>query len=262
MIRIKGSGATYGDVWFDEEPPANANVDIVRYHCRHTPVADSRSVPCLSMVSDLSVADDSLADTFSKDCRYKVRRADSKDGLALDWILDPKDRLEEFRQFFDAFAKQKSQEPCDQQWLQAACDAGQLVLSTASCNGEALVWHAYLTYGTSVWLQYTGSCFRDKQNDYRALIGRANRWLHWQDMLHFKQSGTTRYDWGGMFEDETTPERAGINTFKRSFGGRIERTYKCTVPVTLKGRLYLPLRDAWNSRKSVLQARKISTAAA
>jgi lipid II:glycine glycyltransferase (peptidoglycan interpeptide bridge formation enzyme) len=77
------------------------------------------------------------------------------------------------------------------------------------------------------------------------LIGRANRWLHWQDMLRLKQMGLERYDWGGLFEDDSTPERAGINSFKKHFGGRQERTYDCTVPVTLRGRIYLPLRDAW-----------------
>jgi lipid II:glycine glycyltransferase (peptidoglycan interpeptide bridge formation enzyme) len=262
MIRIKGSGAIYGDVWFDEDPPADPNVDILRYYCRHAPIAAARSVPFLSMVTDLGVEPEAIADTFSKDCRYKVRRADSKDGLKLDWILDPRERLQEFREFFDAFARQKSHEPCDQQWLQAACDAGQLVLTTASRDGEALVWHAYLISGKSAWLQYSGSCFRDKQNDYRALVGRANRWLHWKAMLHFKDAGMARYDWGGLFEDESTPERAGINAFKKSFGGHVDRTYQCTVPVTIKGRLYLPLRDAWRNRKTALQARKVSAATA
>jgi hypothetical protein len=214
------------------------------------------------MVTDLTFEPHAIAEGFSKDCRYKIRRADSKDALKFECVLNPRDRLQEFSQFFDEFAMQKSQQSCDQQWLQAACDAGQLVLTSASRGDERLVWHAYLISGRSTWLQYTGSCFRDKDKDYRALIGRANRWLHWKDMLHFKDSGMTRYDWGGLFEDESSPERAGINAFKKSFGGRVERTYKCTVPVTLRGRLYLPLRDAWNSRKTVLQARKMGAATA
>ena len=64
-------------------------------------------------------------------------------------------------------------------------------------------------------------------------------------MLRFKERGLKRYDWGGLFEDESVPERAGVNNFKKDFGGRQERTYNCTVPVTLRGRLYLPLRNAW-----------------
>jgi lipid II:glycine glycyltransferase (peptidoglycan interpeptide bridge formation enzyme) len=64
-------------------------------------------------------------------------------------------------------------------------------------------------------------------------------------MLQLKERGAERYDWGGLFADESTPERAGINAFKKAFGGRQERSFECTVPVTVRGRLVLPLRDAW-----------------
>jgi len=166
----------------------------------------------------------------------------------MDFIAEPESRLNEFGTFFDAFARQESLAPCDRQWLVAACKARQLALSSASRNGEALVWHAHVLCGKTAGLYYSVSCFRNRDNDYRALVGRANRWLHWKDMLHFKDVGMERYDWGGLFEDESTPERAGINNFKRDFGGRQERTYHCSVPVTVTGRVWLPLRDAWRQR--------------
>ncbi len=71
-------------------------------------------------------------------------------------------------------------------------------------------------------------------------------------MLRFKKMGIKRYDWGGLFEDESVPERAGINQFKKDFGGQQVRTYDCTVPVTFRGRIWLALRDAWR-RRSVCQ---------
>jgi len=250
VIRIKGRTAVYGEVWYDEDLPRDPGVDIVVYRQRQAPVSDARTTPFLTMVTDLSVAEDAIAERFGKDCRYKIRRAETKDDLRMEFITDPKSRLDEFCAFYDAFAEQKSTWLSDRQWLLAACKAGQLVLTSASRNGEALVWHAYLTSGKAAWLQYTGSCFRDKDNDYRALVGRANRWLHWREMLEFKKMGITRYDWGGLFEDESTPENAGINRFKKDFGGQPVRTYDCTVPVTLKGRIWLPLRDAWRRRKS------------
>jgi hypothetical protein len=255
MIRIAGRGAAYGDLWFDEELPRDPGVDIVRYRCRDAPIERERCTPCLSLVSDLAVDADALVGAFGKDCRYKIRRADTKDGLQMEFITAPADRLREFRAFFDSFARQKSHEPSDGPWLRAACEAGQLVLTRASQGGEDLVWHAYIVCGGGTWLQYTGSCFRDRENDYRALVGRANRWLHWKDMLQFKERGITRYDWGGVFADESAPNRSGIDEFKRSFGGRDARTYDCTVPLTLRGRVYLPLRDAWRSRTAVLPGR-------
>ena len=248
MIYFKGRGVVYGELWYDEELPRDPEVDIVLYRQKATPIANARATPLLSMITDLSVPEDAITEKFGKDCRYKIRRAETKDGLNMEFITEPEGRLEEFRSFFDAFAKQKSYWPCDQTWLRAARDAGQLVLTLASRNGEALVWHAYLVSGKSAWLQYTGSCFRDKDNDHRALIGRANRWLHWKEMQRFKEMGMERYDWGGLFEDESIPGNAGINRFKRDFGGREVRTYDCTAPVTLRGRVWLGLREAWRRR--------------
>jgi lipid II:glycine glycyltransferase (peptidoglycan interpeptide bridge formation enzyme) len=248
MIRIKGLGAVYGEVWFDEEPPRDAGVDILVYRQRAAPIADARTTPFLTMVTDLSVEEGAIAEKFGKDCRYKIRRAETKDGLSMEFITDPESRLDEFRAFYDAFARQKSVAPSYHQWLVAACKACQLVLTSATRNGEALVWHAYLICGKAACLEYTGSCFRNKENDYRALVGRANRWLHWREMLRFKEMGITRYDWGGLFEDESVPERAGINQFKKDFGGQPVRTYDCTVPVTRKGRIWLPVRNAWRRR--------------
>jgi len=245
MIRIDGRGAVYGEVWFDEELPGDAAVDIVHYHQRRAPIADAQITLFLSLVTDLSVEQDAITDKFGKDCRYKIRRAETKDGLCMEFTTDPEKRLDEFRAFFDAFARQKSLEPADHQWLLAACKARELALSSASQNGEALVWHAHVMSGNTARLQYSASSFRNRENGYRALVGRANRWLHWREMLRFKERGLKRYDWGGLFEDESVPERAGVNNFKKDFGGRQERTYNCTVPVTLRGRLYLPLRNAW-----------------
>ena len=64
-------------------------------------------------------------------------------------------------------------------------------------------------------------------------------------MLACKRAGLECYDWGGVFADESTPERAGINSFKRMFGGLPVRAYQCTMPATLRGRIWLPVRDTW-----------------
>jgi hypothetical protein len=246
MILFRGRAATYGEVWFDEPPPREGAVDIVQYRFRNEPVAQARvTTPLLTMVSDLTLDEEAIAGRFGRDCRYKVRRADTKDGLRLAFSAAPQDHLEEFAAFFDAFARQKGHRPCDRPWLQAACAANQLILSAALRGDAALVWHAHVFWGTTAGLQYTASHFRGQDNDLRALVGRANRWLHWKDMRNLKAMGFERYDWGGMFEDESTPEREGINRFKRDFGGEPLRVYECTAPASARGRVVLPLRDAW-----------------
>jgi lipid II:glycine glycyltransferase (peptidoglycan interpeptide bridge formation enzyme) len=245
VILLSGRGASYGELWFDEAPPVDAGVDIFQYRFRRAPVANTRATPLLTMVSDLAPQEAEFLQRFGKDCRYKIRRADTKDGLRLEFTSEPGQRLDEFANFFDTFAHQKGHSPCDRAWLRAACDAGQLLLSVALRGDEPLVWHAHVLCAGTAGLQYTASHFRGQDNDFRALVGRANRWLHWHDMLKLKSLGFERYDWGGLFPDESTPERAGINRFKRDFGGEEIRVYECALPVSLKGRVYLPLRDAW-----------------
>lgn len=251
MIRYRGRVTVYGELWYDEEPPPEHHVDIIVYRQRAVPVPGARYKPLLSLVIDLTVPEGELMDQFGKDCRYKIKRAEARDGLQMEVLRDPAARLEEFCSFYDAFARQKSIATADRQWLRAACDARRLVLGVASRHGEPVVWHAHLVTADCIWLQYTGSCFRGKENDYRAMVGRANRWLHWREMLEFRKLGIRRYDWGGLFEDESTPERAGINRFKKEFGGHSVRAYDCVVPVTTAGWLWLPLRDAWRSRGAV-----------
>jgi hypothetical protein len=246
MIRVSGKAAIYGELWFDEPLPRDPGVDIVNYrHCA-APILSAECIHNLSLVIDLTADEEAILRGFTSACRQEIRRAEAKDGFHLEFLASPGSRLTDFFEFFDLFARQKSLPPCDRPWLSAAHRAGRLTLSSVSLDGgPPLVWHAYIRCGQTVWLHHSVSCFREKGSGTRAQTGRANRWLHWQDILSFKRLGVKRYDLGGLFQDESVPEQEGINRFKKSFGGRIERQFNCTVPLTLKGRLYLQLRDAW-----------------
>jgi hypothetical protein len=245
VIRVQGRAVVYGEVWFDEPPAGDASVDILVHRQRSAPVPDSRAVPFLTMRTDLALTEAAILAQCQDNCRYQIRRADAKDGLSHEFITDAQAGLDEFIAFFDAFARRKCIVPADRAWLAAACRARRIVLTAARRNGEALAWHAYLVAGDCARIEHTASSFREKDPAQRALIGRANRWLHWRNMLRFKATGIRWYDWGGLFEDESTPDRAGINRFKRSFGGQQVRRYDCTVPASLRGRIWLPVRDAW-----------------
>src|SRR5688572_17039497 len=144
MLRIKGKAVTYGEVWFDEEVPAHPGVDILVCHRRAAPEPDVPHKPFLTIVNDLTVAEDAVAEPFINTCRYQIRRADTKDGLTAEFCAELAARLDEFCEFFDGFARQKSIVPSDREWLTEAIAAGRLVLTSASSQGTVLVWHAYL----------------------------------------------------------------------------------------------------------------------
>ena len=244
MIPIQGRAVVYGEVWFDEEPPNPAGVHVLVYRCRRIPIPNARTETFRSLRSDLTGAADAIASAFHEGCRYQIRRAEAKDHLQYEVIAEARDALEEFSDFYDGFARQKGLWLADRHWLARVAAERQLVLSCASRDGERLVWHAHVRSGRTVRLASSASRFRGTDNEYRSLVGRANRWLHWRDMLFFKEAGVECYDWGGVFADESTPEREGINRFKRMFGGQPAVSYDCTVPVGVRGWLWLALRDA------------------
>lgn len=244
MITIKGRFATYGEIWFDEQPPSGAAVDILTFRLRPTPVDGTLCTRFLSLVSDLSIDAEALMAQFGSTNRYKIKRAAARDQLTFEFTQDAAPYLEEFCLFYDEFATQKKLQESYRRALSAACASGQLVLSAASCEGRRLVWHAYIKWDATAALLHSASHFRDKDGVDRALVGRANRWLHWRDMLAFKEAGVRTYDWGGMFDDESVPGQASINNFKREFGGRPVEAYNCTTPRSLKGRIYVALRNA------------------
>jgi hypothetical protein len=187
---------------------------------------------------------------FGNTNRYQIKRAESKDGLLHEFIREPRAQLDEFCAFYDGFARQKRLPPSYRRGLEAACDAGRLVLSAAVSNGQRMVWHAHIvSCGTAVLL-HSASHFR-AEHAARALVGRANRWLHWRDMREFKQMALSRYDWGGIFADEKVLAQANVNNFKREFGGREHQAYTCVVATTLKGRAYLTGRSLVRQVKRV-----------
>ena len=260
MIRIQGRVVVYGEVWLDEEPPedaALAGVDVAVYRNRPAPVPNAwpsptgrpPDRPVYSLRSDLMATPEAIMGSFDETCRRHVRRAERQDGLQYEVIPEAADALDEFAEYYDQFARQKGLWPADRHWLARATQARQLILSCASHAGERRVWHAHLRAGSTVQMVHSVSLFRGADDEHRALVARANRWLHWRDMLNFKAMGLRQYDWGGVFVPETSAEEAGINRFKRSFGGRPVVAYHCTMPVSLRGRLWLMFRGAFPRRR-------------
>jgi hypothetical protein len=243
MIVIAGRFARYGEIWFDEQPQPRVSVDVLLFRQRSSPLEGYACEPFLSLVQDLSASPEQIMRAFGQTNRYKIKRAGSKDGLSRTSFDEPREHVEEFIAFYDAFAREKSLEPAYRRSLYAACAARQLVLSHVAHQERKLVWHAYIKSGDKIGLLHSASLFRNAFEGDRALIGRANRWLHWQDILAFQKSGYRVYDWGGLFVDESKPQNANVNSFKREFGGTPVRTYNCSTALTLRGRAYLAIRQ-------------------
>jgi hypothetical protein len=89
IIPINVRGVVYGELWYDEEPPGDSGVDIVLYRQREAPIGTPKRPHSSHFVTDLADGEDAIVAGFGKDCRYKIRRAETKDGLRMEFITDP-----------------------------------------------------------------------------------------------------------------------------------------------------------------------------
>jgi hypothetical protein len=233
-------------VFFDDSPDLRG-IDIVRYFHRRERIGASVS-DSPTLVIDLTRTPDELLADMRKDTRYEIRRAAEKD-LVTYQCLDSRDgaTLLRFCDAYDQFAALKNLAPADRRTLTAYAYGDVLDLSTVSSpDGNVLVWHAYVRSHSRARLLHSASALRETADkDARTLLGRANRFHHWKDMLRFKEAGLREYDLGGYAKAAPSDELRQVNRFKESFGGRVADEYNSVAARTLKGRLVLGLERAY-----------------
>jgi hypothetical protein len=228
-----------GKVWFDDQP-TDIKVDVIRYVHRKEPVVGAQNREVHTLVVDLRKTPADLLAAMTKDTRYEIRRAADKDKTTYRcWHIDMAESLARFVEFYNRAAALKNIPPAPAAYLKVLADAGVLDLSTAvDMGGKELVWHAYYRGPRRVQLLHSGSIFREMtDNSFRNLIGRANRYLHWQDMLRFKDASLLAYDFGGWYAGNSQQEFLRVNQFKEEFGGAVVREFNCRQLVTIKARL-------------------------
>ena len=239
MIISQGQWLRWGYVWFDDEPE-DAKVDAVSYMQRAHPLRGARCSSFYTILNDLSQSPEELLARVPKNTQYKIRRAADRDRVTYAfWNLNSLDVLERFCEFFDRFAFLNGLAEADISDLKALAEAGVLDISRVGGeDGRDLVWHVHYRSKTRVRLLHSASLFREvRDSTFRNLIGRANRFHHWQDMLRFKREGILVYDFGGWYEGDTDQEKLRINRFKEEFGGAVVRNYNCVRLITTKAHL-------------------------
>lgn len=231
------------EVWFDAaRRPGDADLLVARQWPAALPVG--RWSDKHTLIVDLAADEGSRLARCSKDTQYQIRRAGAKDGLRAVFVGGAeREAFDAFCDFYDRFAALKSLAGCDRAYLRALVDAGALALGCASRADEALVWHSYVLAGTRARLLHSASLQRaTADSSFRTLVGRANRWLHWQDMAALAAAGFTEYDFGGWYAGHTDRAKLGINAFKQEFGGVLRHEFDGVAPLSWRGRLYLQAR--------------------
>lgn len=232
------------ECWNGEDVEAKG-ADLKRRFQQAQPINGMLCREFFTVLIDLTRDPETLFAQMKRGTRYEITRARTRDDLVYDcWNGNDASVFEEFCEYAGVVLTQKGQPKPDRNWLSLLAKAGLLELTHASDGaGTKLVWHAYHRSAHRVTLLYSASSFRNNPSlEFRNLVGRANRYQHWQDMLRFKDAGITTYDFGGWYDGTTDIERLRINKFKEQFGGEIVKNYICEQALTLKGALFLRIR--------------------
>lgn len=219
IVSKKNKGIPIIDCWYAED--ALAMNGVIRYQEAEKPIG-ARPEKFETLLSDLGEDEETILSHYSKNCRYEVRRA-PKEGVVCTakcgTEITEQDILT-FTDFFEQFWASKGisyneKEKCRAMMRQyAAADA--MALTTASIGEKLLVYHTYILDERRVRLYQSASQFRTDESITTNIVGFANRYLHYQDMLFFKNMGKEQYDWGGAGKSEDVES---ITKFKESFGG-------------------------------------------
>ncbi len=174
--------------------------------------------PTQTLVIDLQQTPDAILGSFRATTRNEVRRA-QREGV----VCRVATSFDRFLALYEAMCRQKPLPPTPAGYLQSLGE--HLCITEALFDGTAVCSHLYVADAATgrVRLIRSASLFRESEHAQRQKIGRANRLLHFHDMLVFREKGLRSYDLGGYHPHGVPldPELARINEFKASFGGKL-----------------------------------------
>ncbi len=239
MLIYRKYGFRIAEVWCDE-PTENITADIIRIHQAPFPAEGVISSPVHSLYMDLRQNEQDIWGLIQKNTRYEIRRGREKDSIRCEvWDGIEPSFLSRFRSAYDVLARQKKTLPMlPWRYVQMLAGAKNFDLSCASSDldGE-LVFHAHVLGRNIVRQLYSVSFFRDNSSTVSRMVGRANRLLHWENMIRFKNIGYHTYDFGGWYDGKVDVEMLRINAFKESFGGRRAVCYSAEIFVSTRARI-------------------------
>lgn len=230
-------------VWFATEPVSKSG--IITYHEAEFEVKGATEF--ITLVNDITGTDDEIKSGFSKSCKYKVNRAEREAVeiriLKNEEITD--DIIDEFLDFFKTFWESKDTVWDDRDSVRRDLtdlrDVGALCIGIGLVNGQKAIYHTHIYDDNRARLLHSASLYRlenDEEGNTRNIIGMANRYLHYKEMLFFRDLGLKKYDWGGAGRGEDV---INITEFKESFGGYTKSYYDFEVTKGLKARVFKAL---------------------
>jgi len=206
-------------VWYSSKPTIwNCLTTLYKQSTHYKPVLGFVRENFFTKIIDLAKDEKQLLEGFDKNTSYEIRRAEKEH---INTTVEQ--NVENFKNFYNQFAKTKGLPQ-----LNNSINHYQryLVITKAEYDKKEVVMHSYIIDESlkRVRLLHSASLFRNSLDaQTRAIVGRANRLLHFMDMKYFKQMGYMEYDLGGYALDTKDESLCRINKFKDGFGGKLKQ---------------------------------------
>jgi hypothetical protein len=190
---------------------------------------------------DLTKSKGKILEDFSRTVKAQVRKSE-EDGVICYFDND----IPKFVSFFNEFAQGKGLSPETNERI--ASFGSSLRISYAVLDGQILAAHTYVfDPEQKIVRQMHSASKRFDENFDRNKIGRANKYLHYRDMLAFKEQGIEVYDFGGYTPVNSTEVIQSLLQFKLDFGGvkKVSSNY-FTLPYYILRNIYIKFGSTKN----------------
>lgn len=233
--------------WFGGQLSASQS-DVALAMFWSTPIPGASNAQSWTSLISLSDPIDKIWNTFHKEVRYEIRRAEREliefhSDVEYDSVA-----MAEFKEDYVKLQRFKNLPRLNAAKLSHLAETGLLkITATTLANGSRCSWHAYICANGRARLLYSISKFYSVHDaKERAAIGRANRYHHWRDIQAFKYSGFQYYDLGGVYVGSDA-DQLNVSKFKEGFGGTLCPMFTATIPLTPIGKIALTIRGVWKS---------------
>jgi lipid II:glycine glycyltransferase (peptidoglycan interpeptide bridge formation enzyme) len=191
-----------------------------------------------TLITDLSASEEELWSEMSGTVKNEINKSKKEATVTQSYIGSEvtDELLKAFSEMYTELYEEKRihGKTLNLEELKAYREKNALLVTTAAMNHEVVVYHSYITVEKNSRLLHSCSMFRIQDNRVRNAIGRANKFLHWNDWLLLKSRGVEEYDWGGI---SSCDKPNGIDRFKMAFGGTYREYYNVVCTCSMKAKL-------------------------
>lgn len=243
------------DIWFSEDRDGDLEIkcDFAHYHDAKKVFIDTEppfaETHYKTLVTYLRNSEEDIMKKFKSNVRNEIRRA-IREGVTTkvytsEMLIEDTNIIKEFDDQHILMCKQKNMKTKrEYKKLLSYAKAGYLIITASFSNEKVCSYHVYITDKKVARLLHSVSVFREtSSNKERNEIGRANRMLHYKDILYFKSCAFNIYDWGGYSQKD---ELKSIADFKAGFGGEISDIHRYVFACSFISKLIVEIIKVFN----------------